>query len=71
MNSQLDKEVMDIESETLLNIALNHNEPVIKEYKIWDWSDNFMANLVNTLRKDGFNVELENKRMIKVTRRAK
>ena len=71
MLEMINKEVLDIESETLVNILTCNGEPIVKKYSRLDYSNEFVAHVVNKLRDDGYDVELVDKRELIVRRREK
>lgn len=71
MLEMINKEVLDIESEMLVNIITCSGEPIVKKYSRLDYSNEFVAHVVNKLRDDGYDVELVDKRELIVRRREK
>ena len=71
MLEMINKEVLDIESETIVNILTCNGEPVVKKYSRLEYSNEFVAQVVNKLRSDGYDVELVDKREIIVRGRKK
>lgn len=71
MLEMINKEVLDIESETIVNILTCNGEPVVKKYSRLEYSNEFVAQVVNKLRSDGYDVELVDKREIIVRGREK
>ena len=67
----INKEVLNIKVETLINIIMCNDEPIVKKYSRLDYSNEFVAHVVNKLRKDGYDVELVDKRELIVRRREK
>ena len=65
------RQVLDIESETIVNILTCNGEPVVKKYSRLEYSNEFVAQVVNKLRSDGYDVELVDKREIIVRGREK
>lgn len=47
MLEMINKEVLDIESETVVNILTCNGEPVVKKYSMLDYSNEFVAHVVN------------------------
>ena len=68
---KINKEVLDIKIETLINVIMCNGEPVVKKYSRLDYSNEFVAHVVNKLRGDGYDVELVDKRELIVRRREK
>ena len=68
---KINKEVLDIKIETLINVIMCNGEPVVKKYSRLDYSNEFVAHVVNKLRSDGYDVELVDKREIIVRGREK
>ena len=71
MLEMINKEVLNIKVETLINIIMCNDEPIVKKYSRLDYSNEFVAHVVNKLRKDGYDVELVDKREIIVRGREK
>ena len=67
----INKEVLDIESETIVNILTCNGEPVVKKYSRLDFSNEFVAHVLNKLREDGYDVELVDRIELIVRRREK
>ena len=71
MLEMINKEVLNIKVETLINIIMCNDEPIVKKYSRLDYSNEFVAQVVNKLRSDGYDVELVDKREIIVRGREK